>query len=913
VTRTREGRLFATSVALLLVVIVGLVALWPALALGIEALFGAQAAGGRASTVQFIGGPVDGGGALAVLLRSLAWSLGAAGSGALLGWAASRALPRVSPRALRVALSLAVLLPIALPPWLLYAGIWLSVGPGTPIGDFAERSNAVSEVRTAILALSLVAWCAAPAFAALSARSLHGSSGDTRLADIDGLHWGARLRAAWSRDWRLLLVSVVATAAFLLGETTAFDLAFIPTFGFELRSMDALGAPAGRVLAAALPAIALAVLGLALVAWMTRATRVRGLRDRARQQPEARPTWTALLAVALPAAIVLTPVVLFARALFNAPRLGDFLVLHGRALVSALVVAAIAALVVSLAAVALRAALASPRGTTLRRLGAAATVVCALASLVPGTVVAVALEAGYNHHASAFVYDTPLIVVCTLAARALAVAAVVAVALDGREPQSARNLRALDGGRFGARVRGLRAELVLAGFAAFPVALAWSLGELTASGRVIPPGFQWIATDILNAIHYQRPETVLFGAAALLAAAILAIVGVRAVVVAVGRHAPRAAGFAMLAALAVGMTACDRPSSGPDGARSADGLAGVDDANAPTLAGKQGGAPGEFDVPMVARGVPVEVAFGVPGRGRGQFNGPRVLAADPTSGDIYVIDKDARVQRFDREGRHICEWPMPAFARGKPVGGSVGPDGSFVVADTHEHRFVAYSPTGEIRWTLGSYGLGLGEFIYPTDAAFAPDGRMFVAEYGGNDRIQVFDRERKFLYAFGRAGSGPVEFLRPQSIIYDAERDELYIADVGNHRIQVVTGDGEFRRAIGRPGTGEGQFAYPFGLVLEIGGVAVTAITEPHAASAGEGGQQRTIVVAEHGNHRVQRLDAETGAVLGVLGGLGAGGGRLKYPWALEPAGIGARGGQRFAVCDHGNARIVLFEFPRGQ
>jgi sugar lactone lactonase YvrE len=256
---------------------------------------------------------------------------------------------------------------------------------------------------------------------------------------------------------------------------------------------------------------------------------------------------------------------------------------------------------------------------------------------------------------------------------------------------------------------------------------------------------------------------------------------------------------------------------------------------------------------------------------------------------------------------------MPAFERGKPVGGSVGPDGSFVVADTHEHRFVAYGPTGEIRWTLGSYGLGLGEFIYPTDTAFAPDGRMFVAEYGGNDRIQVFDRERKFLYAFGRAGSGPGEFLRPQSIVYDAERDELYIADVGNHRIQVVTGDGEFRRAIGRPGTGEGQFAYPFGLVLEIGGVAVTSITEPRAASAGDGGQQRTIVVAEHGNHRVQRLDAETGAVLGVLGGLGAGGGRLKYPWALEPAGIGARGGQRFAVCDHGNARIVLFEFPRGQ
>ena len=49
----------------------------------------------------------------------------------------------------------------------------------------------------------------------------------------------------------------------------------------------------------------------------------------------------------------------------------------------------------------------------------------------------------------------------------------------------------------------------IASAASATLAFAWSLSELTASGRVVPPGLAWIATDILNAIHYQRPDTVI--------------------------------------------------------------------------------------------------------------------------------------------------------------------------------------------------------------------------------------------------------------------------------------------------------------------------------------------------------------------------------------------------------------------
>ena len=73
----------------------------------------------------------------------------------------------------------------------------------------------------------------------------------------------------------------------------------------------------------------------------------------------------------------------------------------------------------------------------------------------------------------------------------------------------------------------------------------------------------------------------------------------------------------------------------------------------------------------------------------------------------------------------------------------------------------------------------------------------------------------------------------------------------------------------------------------------------------------RTVVLCEHGNHRVQALDGGSGQSLAIAGGIGREHGRLKYPWAIEPAGVSADGRQRYAVCDHGNSRIVFFTMPR--
>ena len=106
---------------------------------------------------------------------------------------------------------------------------------------------------------------------------------------------------------------------------------------------------------------------------------------------------------------------------------------------------------------------------------------------------------------------------------------------------------------------------------------------------------------------------------------------------------------------------------------------------------------------------------------------------------------------------------------------------------------------------FGAYGRGDGEFYYVTDVAFMPaaagDGpaarpeRIYVGEYGGADRVSVFDAGHRFMFSFGAAGSsddpGDIRFNRPQSLHFDASRRELYVADASNHRIGRFTPDGE--------------------------------------------------------------------------------------------------------------------------
>jgi len=275
-----------------------------------------------------------------------------------------------------------------------------------------------------------------------------------------------------------------------------------------------------------------------------------------------------------------------------------------------------------------------------------------------------------------------------------------------------------------------------------------------------------------------------------------------------------------------------------------------------------------------------DLVWGVHGVKPGRLHKPRVAAFD---GDdrLFLADLTDRIQVFSRDGDYLRGWRMPSFNVDGPSGLTVDRNGRLLVADTHFYRVLVYSREGNLLFQLGEgvQGTTPGRFGYPTDVVIDRAGNFYVAEYGENDRIQVFSPEGEWLRQWGGHGYEAGEFLRPRALAID-EKDHLYVADSCNHRIQVFDTQGKLLAMWGERGDQPGQLAYPYDLSL---------------------GPDGSVYVCEYGNHRVQKFSRE-GKPLGIWGAPGRGPGQLNYPWALA---IDKEG--EISVIDSNNHRVQRF------
>lgn len=277
-------------------------------------------------------------------------------------------------------------------------------------------------------------------------------------------------------------------------------------------------------------------------------------------------------------------------------------------------------------------------------------------------------------------------------------------------------------------------------------------------------------------------------------------------------------------------------------------------------------------------GKPLEV-WCETGTGKQQTVYPRGICYSKQDNTFFIVDRMARIQHLDSHGRWLNEWRMAEHTRGKPIGLTVGPDGNVYVADTHYGRVMVFTPGGELVRSFGSEGRGPGQFIYPTDVGFDRAGRVYVSEYGDNDRIQVFDAGGGYVGAFGRFGDGEGEFSRPEGLVVDG--DLVYVTDSCNHRIVVFRTDGTYVRSMGKLGSGLGEFRFPYGIDQDSRG---------------------HLIVSEFGNNRVQAIEKGTGRGVRTWGVAGREEGQLAYPW-----GVAVDREDRIVVVDSGNNRMQVF------
>jgi len=79
-------------------------------------------------------------------------------------------------------------------------------------------------------------------------------------------------------------------------------------------------------------------------------------------------------------------------------------------------------------------------------------------------------------------------------------------------------------------------------------------------------------------------------------------------------------------------------------------------------------------------------------------------------------------------------------------------------------------------------------FHMPTDIAFDSQTNLYILDQG-NQRIQKFSADGKYLATIGRQGEGPGELQFPMSLDIDT-KGYLYVPDTSNQRIQVYTPEG---------------------------------------------------------------------------------------------------------------------------
>ena len=162
---------------------------------------------------------------------------------------------------------------------------------------------------------------------------------------------------------------------------------------------------------------------------------------------------------------------------------------------------------------------------------------------------------------------------------------------------------------------------------------------------------------------------------------------------------------------------------------------------------------------------------------------------------------------FDREGNLLPEsanwmqWDAslqrPHFIAISPY----DPDKNVWLIDDHKHVIYKFTHDGKTKlFTIGTYGVPGADdkhFNRPTYMDWFPDGSFVVADGYNGTRVVKFDKDGKFVKAWGEKGSNqndtrPSYFNNVHGIAIDPKTRRIFVNDRGNHRAQVFDENGKF-------------------------------------------------------------------------------------------------------------------------
>ena len=145
----------------------------------------------------------------------------------------------------------------------------------------------------------------------------------------------------------------------------------------------------------------------------------------------------------------------------------------------------------------------------------------------------------------------------------------------------------------------------------------------------------------------------------------------------------------------------------------------------------------------------------------------------------------------------------------------------------------------------------------------------------GNNRVQIFDDQGKYLDQFGENGKLNHQLDSPHGLSIDSDGN-IIVADYYNTSIKIFSLDGRFLRRIGE----EGSFISPIHCIQH----------------------DNYFVVSDFGDHCIKVFDKQ-GKFLYKFGKRGAGDGDFNKPCFLSVDRAG-----HLLVCDSSNHRVQVFK-----
>lgn len=187
------------------------------------------------------------------------------------------------------------------------------------------------------------------------------------------------------------------------------------------------------------------------------------------------------------------------------------------------------------------------------------------------------------------------------------------------------------------------------------------------------------------------------------------------------------------------------------------------------------------------------------------FDRERFYIADARAGNIKV---------FARKGKR----PLYTIGDGElesPNGIAINEKlNRLYVVDTKAFKIVVFDlETRKKLFEFGKAGDREGEFNRPWGICIDKNDDVIVSD-GLNARIQIFDKDGKFITMFGKRGDKPGGFSQVKGVGVDSDGN-IYVIDPLK-AIQVFNRDGELLGLVGAPGSkGLGAMNLPMGLFID--------------------------------------------------------------------------------------------------